>query len=269
MPPKKSKSKGLVKRHHGFSAVLFVLGTLFPPLAVAARFGIGSDFWLNLLLTICGYFPGHIHNFYIQNIRNNKNNRRTPKWSQRYGLVNTTKIKQREARSQWATRYNEQLPNSTLENQEYEEGQNDAPSISSNQTPDAQANGHEFWGREDEAFYGRNGRPESASMRSEESGGRWHYPANFDDVSVVDTNHSVKKKKSDRWARTEDAYNMPDDGSLKKKKKKKSKKTRSTENDTIYNRPMDDDYEGGPEGANGNGNGNGSASRDDDLNHEF
>jgi uncharacterized membrane protein YqaE (UPF0057 family) len=27
-------------------------------LAVAARFGIGGDFWLNLLLTICGYFPG-------------------------------------------------------------------------------------------------------------------------------------------------------------------------------------------------------------------
>lgn len=27
-------------------------------LAVAARFGFGSDFWLNLLLTICGYIPG-------------------------------------------------------------------------------------------------------------------------------------------------------------------------------------------------------------------
>lgn len=26
--------------------------------AVAARFGIGRDFWLNLLLTICGYIPG-------------------------------------------------------------------------------------------------------------------------------------------------------------------------------------------------------------------
>jgi hypothetical protein len=52
--------------------------------AVAARFGIGKDFWLNLLLTICGYIPGmrcdirlnlhvtdslisgHGHNFYIQ-----------------------------------------------------------------------------------------------------------------------------------------------------------------------------------------------------------
>lgn len=89
------------KRHHGYSVVLFIFGTLFPPLgmllpdinykrkcadtpsAVAARFGIGSDFWLNLILTICGYIPGkaslhvavcdrlisiigHVHNFYIQ-----------------------------------------------------------------------------------------------------------------------------------------------------------------------------------------------------------
>jgi len=266
MPPKKSKSKGLVKRHHGFSAVLFILGTLFPPLAVAARFGIGSDFWLNLLLTICGYFPGHFHNFYIQNIRNNKNNRRTPKWSQRYGLVDTKKIKQREARSQWATRYGERNPNSALENQEYEEGQNDAPSVAST-TPEAQGNGHEFWGREDETYYGRNGQPDSASARSEESGGRWHYPANFDDATV---DPPLKKKKSDRWARTEDAYNAPDDGSLKKKKKKRSKKSKSAENDEIYNRPaMDDEFDGPSENGGRGANGNGSASQDDGLNHEF
>lgn len=66
------------RRHHGYAVVLFIFGTLFPPLgravsqcrkrssplmtsnlpAVAARFGIGKDFWLNLLLTICGYIPG-------------------------------------------------------------------------------------------------------------------------------------------------------------------------------------------------------------------
>lgn len=67
------------RRHHGYAVVLFIFGTLFPPLgeydfqwvlepietesiivAVAARFGVGSDFWLNLLLTICGYIPGEI-----------------------------------------------------------------------------------------------------------------------------------------------------------------------------------------------------------------
>lgn len=68
------------RRHHGYAVLLFIMGTLFPPLgelplprpfpppkptltptpsaAVAARFGIGKDFWLNLLLTICGYIPG-------------------------------------------------------------------------------------------------------------------------------------------------------------------------------------------------------------------
>ncbi len=65
------------KRYHGYAVLLFIFGTLFPPLgmsililprvwhaelaplaAVAARFGLGGDFWLNLILTICGYIPG-------------------------------------------------------------------------------------------------------------------------------------------------------------------------------------------------------------------
>lgn len=65
------------KKWHAYSVLLFILGSLLPPLgmytylinsftfsylsstiAVAARFGIGVDFWLNLLLTICGYIPG-------------------------------------------------------------------------------------------------------------------------------------------------------------------------------------------------------------------
>jgi uncharacterized membrane protein YqaE (UPF0057 family) len=48
----------------GFSLLLvrliscfpFTLTNLLP--AVAARFGIGSDFWLNLFLTLAGYIPG-------------------------------------------------------------------------------------------------------------------------------------------------------------------------------------------------------------------
>jgi uncharacterized membrane protein YqaE (UPF0057 family) len=83
------------KRHHGFGVVLFILGTLFPPLglshrssflvslidqpqplAVAARFGIGGDFWLNLFLTLAGYIPGSLsarfltpHSHHIISIR--------------------------------------------------------------------------------------------------------------------------------------------------------------------------------------------------------
>jgi uncharacterized membrane protein YqaE (UPF0057 family) len=75
--PKNGKLDLTPRRYHGYNVLLFILGTLFPPLgrstsipsttvihltlsttAVAARFGIGKDFWINLFLTICGYFPG-------------------------------------------------------------------------------------------------------------------------------------------------------------------------------------------------------------------
>ena len=96
------------RKSHGWTAVIWIIGTLLPPLgtfltfaghpeltfkyvqctplvAVAARFGIGRDFWINLPLTIAGYIPGssfrrcyrlathadpsyegHVHNFYVQ-----------------------------------------------------------------------------------------------------------------------------------------------------------------------------------------------------------
>lgn len=39
----------------------FCSGWLLPPLAVVVRFGVGRDFFINVILTICGYFPGHAH----------------------------------------------------------------------------------------------------------------------------------------------------------------------------------------------------------------
>jgi len=65
------------KRWWGYTILLFILGTLLPPLgmcrsddssdfpltcfaAVAARFGIGKDFWTNVVLTLCGYIPGKL-----------------------------------------------------------------------------------------------------------------------------------------------------------------------------------------------------------------
>ncbi|OBZ69212.1 hypothetical protein A0H81_10809 [Grifola frondosa] len=231
------------RRHHGYAVLLFIFGTLFPPLAVAARFGIGSDFWLNLLLTICGYIPGHVHNFYIQNIRNNKNHRRTPKWIQKYGLVDTSEIKRKERRSQWATRYNDRLPRSTLEDQPYEEGQEGGSSIDVSseghdprQRPDANGNG-ELWNRSEERYYGQNG--DSSSVATNGSG-RWHYPANFQDT-VVSKKKSVKKKKEkkDRWARTEDAYSLQEGEGSTSKRKKSKKKNHSTVGDDTHSRRSD------------------------------
>ncbi|KAG9051190.1 hypothetical protein FS837_011305 [Tulasnella sp. UAMH 9824] len=209
------------KRWHGYAVILFILGTLFPPLAVAARFGFGKDFFINLILTLCGYFPGHGHNFYIQNIRNNKNARRTPKWAVRYGLIDDTALKRRAKRRQWAGKYDERLPQSALEGQEFEPGQiPDRPDAERRAT-----NGtNELWNRSEEGFYGQP----SASTSDTGGGGRWHYPANFDDAEIAPSptrgksKSGKKKDKKDRWARTEDAHAAPP------KKKKRSKSSRSS-----------------------------------------
>lgn len=93
--------------------VIIIFGFLFPPLAVAVRFGIGKDFFINLVLTICGYIPGHGHNFFIQNIRDNTNAKRTPKWAIRYGLVDDSHAKKQAKSRQWTGRYNDTLPERT------------------------------------------------------------------------------------------------------------------------------------------------------------
>jgi uncharacterized membrane protein YqaE (UPF0057 family) len=41
--------------------IKLLLSLFIPPLGVAMEVGIGGQFWLNLLLTLCGYFPGVIH----------------------------------------------------------------------------------------------------------------------------------------------------------------------------------------------------------------
>ncbi|EPE33771.1 hypothetical protein GLAREA_06784 [Glarea lozoyensis ATCC 20868] len=49
------------------SGLLLILITIFiPPLGVYMVAGCGADFWINVCLTILGYFPGHIHAFYVE-----------------------------------------------------------------------------------------------------------------------------------------------------------------------------------------------------------
>ena len=170
-----------------------------------------------------------MHNFYIQNIRNNKNHRRTPKWAQRYGLVDTTTIKRKEQRSQWANRYEERLGQSTLENQPVEDGQNPgapsrASSIDSIAPPGPGANNGELWSAQEEQYYGQsNGSSDSRSRR-------WHYPANFDGAAAStelgsSTPKKKKKIKKDRFARTEDAYSINEDTTPRRKKKRSRRPT--------------------------------------------
>ncbi|KAF2746181.1 UPF0057-domain-containing protein [Sporormia fimetaria CBS 119925] len=47
--------------------ILLIIVTIFvPPLGVLAVAGCGIDFIINILLTCLGYFPGHIHAFYLE-----------------------------------------------------------------------------------------------------------------------------------------------------------------------------------------------------------
>ncbi|KAF2163551.1 hypothetical protein M409DRAFT_68460 [Zasmidium cellare ATCC 36951] len=48
------------------SAILLVIIAIFlPPVAVYIVAGCGADLLINIALTILGYFPGHIHAFYV------------------------------------------------------------------------------------------------------------------------------------------------------------------------------------------------------------
>lgn len=42
-----------------------ILSVLIPPLSGFLQVGIGLQFWLNIVLTLFGYFPGLIHAIWI------------------------------------------------------------------------------------------------------------------------------------------------------------------------------------------------------------
>lgn len=49
------------------SAILVVIITIFlPPLGVFLIAGCGADLLINICLTCLGFFPGHIHAFYLE-----------------------------------------------------------------------------------------------------------------------------------------------------------------------------------------------------------
>ncbi|QDV17515.1 Proteolipid membrane potential modulator [Gimesia panareensis] len=42
-----------------------VLAVLLPPVGVLMQVGLGMHFWLNILLTLCGYIPGLVHAVWV------------------------------------------------------------------------------------------------------------------------------------------------------------------------------------------------------------
>ncbi|KAI9566424.1 hypothetical protein HD554DRAFT_2174351 [Boletus coccyginus] len=185
----------VLQRHHLYTIILFVVGSFFSPLAVAARFGIGTDFWLNLLLTIIGYIPGQVHLFFIQVIRNNKTHHRTPEWALRYGLVDGSAIMRHEQRSQWARNYNDRNLDYGYYQNPWEGNRVGPPWTSARDSADnTLRNGDRLWRPEDQSYYSTE---REGSSHPAESGGRWHYPANFSDRLPGDA--TTAKKKKDRW----------------------------------------------------------------------
>lgn len=130
--------------------------------------------------------------------------------------------------------------------------------------PRAQQQGQNgaLWGPDDESYYSNNN-------ASTSSGGRWRYPANFEDADIA--NEGPK----DRWARTEDAYSIS-----KQQKKKKKTKRRKSRSSVAPSTISGDSAVGYPEDAEGGLYGNTQAVEEqtaepsghtnaDVFNHEF
>lgn len=214
-PPNSDRYKVKPKRHHAYTLFIFVIGFLLPPFAVAARFGVGKDFWINVLLTVCGYVPGQIHNFYIQTVRDNKNTKRTPQWAIRHGLVDDSSIKRHKKRSQWSHRYNDRLPQSALDGAEFAPDQvpdaapppgpsQTAPTIGGARSPAA------LWREDDsEGFYDRT-KVETPRGSKPRKGSGWRFDGGFPDEDATtgiggsiytEPERRPKKKRSHKHSR--------------------------------------------------------------------
>lgn len=47
------------------SILRIILAILLPPVGVFMTVGIGSSFWINILLTVLGYIPGIVHAVWV------------------------------------------------------------------------------------------------------------------------------------------------------------------------------------------------------------
>ncbi|WP_102959148.1 YqaE/Pmp3 family membrane protein [Mangrovicella endophytica] len=45
--------------------IRILLSILLPPLGVFMQVGFGKHFWINIILTLLGYFPGVIHAVWV------------------------------------------------------------------------------------------------------------------------------------------------------------------------------------------------------------
>ncbi|CAL3966950.1 hypothetical protein PZA11_003401 [Diplocarpon coronariae] len=48
-----------------FFVILVILTVILPPLGVLMIAGCGPDLLINIIFTLLGYFPGHVHAIYL------------------------------------------------------------------------------------------------------------------------------------------------------------------------------------------------------------
>lgn len=131
---------------------------------------------------------------------------RTPKWAIRYGLVDTSDIDRRAKKSQWAKRYDERLPESTLVGQQLADGEEGPDYTPHDERNDERLRNEGLWTRDDDVEYYNE--DEAPNQR------KWHYPANFE--GTVGDGRSKRRQKDtggDRWERTRQARSSVDSGS--------------------------------------------------------
>ena len=45
--------------------IRIIFAIILPPLGVFLQVGLGKHFWINIILTLCGFLPGIIHAVWI------------------------------------------------------------------------------------------------------------------------------------------------------------------------------------------------------------
>jgi uncharacterized membrane protein YqaE (UPF0057 family) len=47
------------------AVIKIIIAIFLPPAAAALQVGITTHFWINLLLTLCGWLPGAVHALWL------------------------------------------------------------------------------------------------------------------------------------------------------------------------------------------------------------
>ncbi|KNZ44525.1 hypothetical protein VP01_907g8 [Puccinia sorghi] len=172
---------------------------------------------------------------YLQNIRNNENRKRTPKWATKAGLVKDKSAK-RKARTQWANRYDERTPTRAdgyQDDDEHPNGRTETPREQGLLEPESFMDSSSINTREDRSIEsGPSGvhRQRAASDISQE--------ARDLERSAGEERHHLRKKLSHRHTRpsveldtSQDAHN---NSKISRRKTSQSFRHQAREEDDPY-----------------------------------